>query len=125
MEWVNGSSFFPPDWEQKHLRTAADHTKLNNFIFRLKNDGLETETGATRLELNQIEWLDDREDLIPADHPRAWRAMHSINKLERGDIIRHKAAKGDTYLVDFTGGDFAIAVQVKHISNPIEWEVLR
>lgn len=147
MKWVNGSEFFPPDWDHKHLRYAIDHVKIDTDLFDIvdgalqkigaptiedHNNKLSVQKGIDaiavkrpgRLEFSEIEWLDDQDDHIDRDYPRDWRPMHSINKLERGDIIRHKTG-GDSYLVDYLGGDFAIAIKTKHISNPHEWEVFK
>lgn len=133
MNWVNGKEFFPPDWKQKHLRLVCNQQKINADDFdlwegnKLRNINRPGDTQPNiqpfeYLWLAEIEWL---EEIMDVPFEPTWRPLHAINKLERGDLVRHKGNRGNSYLIDFPGGDFAIAVDIKHITNPIEWEVFK
>lgn len=49
--------------------------------------------------------------------------VEKINELRRGDIIRNKATHA-SYVVTAAYGDYAIAVDSIHVSNPDEWVVI-
>ena len=53
-----------------------------------------------------------------------YQNFDKISELKIGDIIRHKGGGNPLVICDHLGSE-AIAVRTTHVSNPIEWEVLK
>lgn len=50
--------------------------------------------------------------------------LKKISDLESGDIVVGKSS-GLSYVVTDNYGDYVIAVRTQHITNPLEWEVIK
>jgi hypothetical protein len=48
--------------------------------------------------------------------------MINIEKLKRGDIIKHK--DGDSYVVVENYNQYAVGIRTITISNPYEWDMV-
>lgn len=51
------------------------------------------------------------------------KKVQNIKELERGDIIRHNGS-GNSYVITSVYGEYAIAVDTIHVSNPNEWSIV-
>jgi hypothetical protein len=54
-----------------------------------------------------------------------WKQVNSISELKEGDRVKHVNNDVLGGIVQANYEDYAIAVDIYHISNPPEWLVLR
>lgn len=54
-----------------------------------------------------------------------YEKLNSIDELQQGDIVRHRAFKELVYMIHANYGGRATGVRIADITNPHEWEILK